>query len=164
VRIDAQARRPADGLRRVADPIVFAVATQLITHAVWKAYALPEAGLSFVIELACSSFTLSRVTAIARLARLYRVTADVDVSRRVTGFSRGTSAWAIASAPTPTYADAATSLARPLRRQPAVRRRRCRPEEGEGSDTVFVGEASRLFIRLPASRLDPPPPRGRAGR
>jgi hypothetical protein len=131
VRIEALARRPADGLRRVADPIVFAVATLLITHAIWKAYALPEAGLSFVIELAYSSFALSRITAIARLARLYRVTADVDVSRRVTDLSRGTGtgAWAIASAPT--YADAATSVARPSRRQPAVRRRHGRPEEGD---------------------------------
>lgn len=160
MRIDALARRPADGLRRVADPIVFAVATQLIAHSIWKAYALPEAGLSFVIELAGNSFALSRITAIARLARLYRVTSDVDVSRRVAGFNLSTSAWAAASAPT--YADAATSSAGPSRRQPAVRRRQGTPE-GDRLRDGLRGEASRQFIPLSASRPDRAAPR-RAGR
>jgi hypothetical protein len=97
VRIDALARRPADGLRRVADPAVFAFTTQVITHVIWKAFALPEAALPVVVDIACSSFALTRLAAIGRLARGYRATADVDVSREAAASHR-TSPWTIASA------------------------------------------------------------------
>jgi hypothetical protein len=66
------ARRSADNARQVTDPIAFAVATQLIGYAIWEAFSLPKPALSFVIELVCSAFTLSRIAAIARLARQYR--------------------------------------------------------------------------------------------
>jgi hypothetical protein len=97
VRIDALARRPSDSVRRVVDPIVFAIATQLIAHAIWKAFALPQAALPPLIEFASGSFALTRLAAIGRLARGYRATADVDVSREAAASHR-TSPWTIASA------------------------------------------------------------------
>lgn len=110
MRIDALARHPADGVRRIADPIVFAVATQLITHAIWNAFALPEAGRSIVIEFACSAFAVSRVAAIARLARLYRATADVDVSCPVAPSEPRYERWTIAGAASSTDAGGGPSL------------------------------------------------------
>jgi hypothetical protein len=106
VRVERLAHRPADGLRRVADPVLFVVATQLIIHAVWRGFGLPEAGLRVVLEVAVFGFWLRRVAAIARLARLYSVTADADrQSSSLAGSSRGTSAWMTARAAR--YVDAA---------------------------------------------------------
>jgi hypothetical protein len=105
VRTDALARRPADGLRRVTDPLVFVLAMQVGAHAIWKTFALPEAALPVVIEVAGSCVALSRMAAIARLARLYRVTADVDISRPVAGASLARPRMSARSHPS---ADAAT--------------------------------------------------------
>jgi hypothetical protein len=71
VRVEALARRPVDGVRRVADPVLFLLATQLVTHAIWKEFGLPEAGSRVVLEAAFFSFALSRLGSIGRLARLY---------------------------------------------------------------------------------------------
>lgn len=83
MRVEALAGRPADGLRRIAEPVLFFFATQVIIHAVWTGFSLPEAALPAVLEAAFFSFWLSRFSAIARLATLYRVTAGADVSLRV---------------------------------------------------------------------------------
>ena len=83
MRVEALARRPADGLRRVAAPVVVVFTMQVIAHAIWKLLALPDASLPIVLEAAFYSCLLSRFAAIARLARLYRVTAGTDLSPRV---------------------------------------------------------------------------------
>lgn len=91
MRFDALARRPADGVRRVADPFVFALATQCIARAIWTSLALPDAALSVVTEFVCYSLALSRLAEIGRLARLYRATAEGDVSGSVAGSRPGVS-------------------------------------------------------------------------
>ena len=106
MRVEALARRPADGLRRVADPILFALATQLITHAIWKGLGLPEAGLRVVLEVAVFGFALGRLAAIGRLARTYPVAAVAGRQpSSFAGSSFGTRAWMIARATR--YVDAA---------------------------------------------------------
>jgi hypothetical protein len=99
VRVEALARRPADGLRRMADPILFALATQMLTHAIWKGFGLPEAGLRVVLEVAVFGFALGRIAAIGRLARLYPVAvAPKRQPSSFAGSSFGTRAWMIARA------------------------------------------------------------------
>jgi hypothetical protein len=90
----------------VAEAVLFVFATQVITHEVWTGFSLPEVALPVVLEAAVLSFWLSRIAAIGRLARLYRVTADAGGHRSsFAGSSRGTSPWMIASATR--YVDAA---------------------------------------------------------
>jgi hypothetical protein len=98
VRTDVSVPWPADSVRRVADPIVFVFATQLVAHAIWKTLSLPEPALPIVIELACCGFALSRIAAIGTLARQYRSAGDINVSRQPSIPTIGASAWTSASA------------------------------------------------------------------
>jgi hypothetical protein len=94
VRAEALALRPADCLRRVAEAILFVFTIQVIAHAVWTGFSLPEVALPVVLEAAFLTFWLSRLAAIARLARRYRITADAERQpSSLAGSSRGTSAW-----------------------------------------------------------------------
>jgi hypothetical protein len=137
VAIDVVVHRPVDRVRCVADPIVFAFAMQLIAHATWKTFSLPDPVLPVVIELACSGFALSRIAAIGRLARQYRVTCDVDIRREPSIPAVGASAWTGASA-TMSMSPAARQVCGTLHRPHHRLERRTRPRRRRGGPSMAI--------------------------